>query len=878
MDPTGSDPAAVERARLAALASYGVLDTPAESDFDVLTTLAAELCDAPYALVSLVDADRQWNKSVLGGAAVEAPRELSFCAHALGTEGVMVVPDATADSRFAHNDQVTGPAAIRFYAGAPLRTPEGQTLGTLCVLDTVPRLLTPAQSAHLTALARQVMAQLVLRKQARDLQREIATRERAEVALAESHGLMQGVLAASTSLVFVKDLDGRFLLANPAVHEALGRPAGSLLGLTDLDLFPAAVAGVYRRHDREIAQHGEPRDYAEQIEHPSGTVRHFQSRKYPLTDAAGTTYAVAGVSTDVTELISVRHEVAEAARRWRGMVERSQTGVVMVSDRGVLLYANPVAEQLHLGTAPGPLAGRRVHEFIEHDTDLAENRDLFLGVLSGEAVRDRPGRLRRADGTVVNIDLNATLSQYDGEPCLQVEMWDTTARETASTALRESETRWHTLFAGSPVGIGLCDENDRYIAVNDALCTLYGREASEVIGRTGNDFTHSDDRHLAAGVRQRIGSADDGIAHLEKRYVRPDGSVRWAWVSLTHTPGPLGQDWMLAHVQDITQRRATEQAVARSEANLTAVARVVQQIQTGGDARQTIVEASRELADAASVSLFEVDATTHLVINATTDPSLLGIRIGLSETSAAVEVYRTGQALLLPDPSAAPQVLPSMLRRTKARSVYFIPVRFAGQVTAVLLVVWTRPVTSLDDHRPSVVSLLADHAGVALRQAALLGELETLALTDPLTGLPNRRSWNDRLARLLVAAGRRGQQLTLALADLDHFKIYNDRHGHPAGDALLRRFAQAADDAVRAGDLVARWGGEEFAVALPDCSTEEATRVLDRVRRAVPHDETCSIGYASWDGVETAAQLTQRADEALYAAKHAGRNQILAAR
>ncbi|MBC7666907.1 MAG: PAS domain S-box protein [Gemmatimonadaceae bacterium] len=153
-----------EADRLAALASYAIMDTPAEGEFDDLIKVAAQICDVPMALISLVDDRRQWFKSAIGLDAAEIPREVAFCAHAIEQREVFVVEDATSDQRFANNPLVTGAPNLRFYAGAPLETPEGLPLGTLCVLDDQPRQLDDKQIFALKTLARQVMAQLELRK------------------------------------------------------------------------------------------------------------------------------------------------------------------------------------------------------------------------------------------------------------------------------------------------------------------------------------------------------------------------------------------------------------------------------------------------------------------------------------------------------------------------------------------------------------------------------------------------------------------------------------------------------------------------------------------------------------------------------------------
>jgi len=158
-----------EARRLKVLWQYDVLDTVPEEVFDDLTELAARICEAPIALISLVDENRQWFKSKIGLTPTETSREISFCAHAIMQDGLFIIPDATKDERFAQNPLVTSGARIRFYAGAPLITPDGHALGTLCVIDKVPRQLRPEQQQALRVLARHVMSQLELRHRAREL-------------------------------------------------------------------------------------------------------------------------------------------------------------------------------------------------------------------------------------------------------------------------------------------------------------------------------------------------------------------------------------------------------------------------------------------------------------------------------------------------------------------------------------------------------------------------------------------------------------------------------------------------------------------------------------------------------------------------------------
>jgi diguanylate cyclase (GGDEF)-like protein len=195
----------------------------------------------------------------------------------------------------------------------------------------------------------------------------------------------------------------------------------------------------------------------------------------------------------------------------------------------------------------------------------------------------------------------------------------------------------------------------------------------------------------------------------------------------------------------------------------------------------------------------------------------------------------------------------------------------------VLAVYWRESLEALGGETRRAVRLLALEAAIAIERGELLGRLEVAARTDDLTGLLNRRAWDEELGRELSRADRDGAPLCVAILDLDRFKVYNDTHGHQAGDRFLKQMAGAWSQTLRAGDIIARYGGEEFAVALPGTNLHQAEQMLQRLRECLPEGQSCSAGVCRWDGAESAESLTARADTALYAAKDAGRDRIVGA-
>lgn len=167
--------------------------------------------------------------------------------------------------------------------------------------------------------------------------------------------------------------------------------------------------------------------------------------------------------------------------------------------------------------------------------------------------------------------------------------------------------------------------------------------------------------------------------------------------------------------------------------------------------------------------------------------------------------------------------------------------------------------------------------GRLIERRRMLASAAQIALTDPLTGLANRRAWEEELRREVARARRNSHRLALVMLDLDHFKQLNDTQGHQAGDTALAKAAASWRSAVRTTDFLARYGGDEFAMLLPDCPDEYGETVLERIRTAIPSECSASAGIAYWNGAETAESLLARADAALYEAKRAGRNTAVTA-
>lgn len=229
-------------------------------------------------------------------------------------------------------------------------------------------------------------------------------------------------------------------------------------------------------------------------------------------------------------------------------------------------------------------------------------------------------------------------------------------------------------------------------------------------------------------------------------------------------------------------------------------------------------------------------------------------RVEPQSRAASAELSRRRLLLL----GAAAMTVPAVILLTAGTNAELVRIAAVGSILLFLLVM----------HRM---------AGLMRRCQQQAEQLASLSRTDPLTGAANRRHLEHELVREIARAERLHTVLSLAFLDLDHFKQYNDTHGHAGGDRLLQKVVAAWRGALRPTDVLARTGGEEFVVVLPDTGAEQSRAVVERLRELVPDGQTCSAGIAVFEPGETAEALLERADRALYAAKHGGRDRAVLA-
>ncbi len=331
---------------------------------------------------------------------------------------------------------------------------------------------------------------------------------------------------------------------------------------------------------------------------------------------------------------------------------------------------------------------------------------------------------------------------------------------------------------------------------------------------------------------------------------------------------------MVAPIAGSVVHRLVDQQRAGEE-TLTRIAHVAHEVTANGDNRESICRAAMEVADADVAYILE-PAGDRLVSTAVAGVVVPALDIPLTGVSSqAVDCYRSGTAAFVRHAAAAPACQP-VVQETGVASAHYQPVLRNHRVVGILIAGWLSDQRRLSSRAETAMRLLGAEAGVAMERAEQLSTASRLARLDPLTGLPNRRSWDEEAGRSLANRRRGGPPLCLAIVDIDHFKQYNDTHGHQAGDLLLKEAAAAWQGVLRAGDLIARWGGEEFAVLLPMCTADDAVAVLERVRATTPRGQTCSVGVVEVSADDTLYSAVEGADEALYEAKSGGRDRTVA--
>jgi diguanylate cyclase (GGDEF)-like protein/PAS domain S-box-containing protein len=817
-----------EEERLRALQALDVLDSGPEREFDALTATAALVCGVPISLVSLIDGERQWFKAQVGLEGVrETARDISFCGHAIMEDGLFEVPDALADARFADNPLVLGDPDIRFYAGAPLRLSSGARIGTLCVIDRVPRQLDTQQRAVMEQLAVAAVQALENRRRARDHY--------------FSEMRFRALSDASPLGVFATDAHGACTYTNARWREIYGLTEQEALGDGwSRTLHPDDQTAVFAAWRQAAADRG-VFDMEFRLRRTDGSVRHVRSVSRPTQDESGRVVSHVGSVEDITERLQTRRALESERERLAAILEGTgagtwewnvQTGETRFNER----WAAIVGQTLE---TLGPTT-IQTWAALAHPDDLARSAALLEAHFAGRSpTYDCEARMRHRDGHWVWVlDRGRLLTRTpDGQP-----EWmfgthlDITERVAREEQLRKREQLLSSTGEMAQVGGWELELATSALMWTDQTCRIHGLPPGyrPQLAEAINFYAPEARPVVEAAVRQAM--VDGSGWDLELPFIQACG--RRIWVrAVGHAEFENGRPVrMLGAIQDVTDQVAQRQQLADQHELLQVTLQSIGDAVITTDAQGIVTwlnPAAERMTDwscreALGLPLAQVFSVRHE---------------GPRQAGATVLVSRRGVEFGIEDSTA--------------------PIRnAAGEVLGTVLVF--RDVTE---------------------QRRLSGEMSYRATHDALTGLFNRTEFESRLQRMLQSTREQGAVHAMMYIDLDQFKLVNDACGHAVGDQLLQQVAGVLKQTVRTRDTLARLGGDEFAVILEHCTAEQGLRVAQKICDRMEEfrfirDERrfrvgASIGLVPIDSrwIDVAAAL-QAADSACYTAKEAGRNRV----
>jgi diguanylate cyclase len=533
-------------------------------------------------------------------------------------------------------------------------------------------------------------------------------------------------------------------------------------------------------------------------------------------------------------------------------LEHAPDALVVFDDDGLVCSWNLQASAL-LGWAAQEAVGRSLGSLLTPDGDEDRGRQVAAALLEARRNTDRATielRAERRDGQTLAVEVKLARLPADAG-----HRWVAVIRDLrpSEIARLEAQDLFETAFSQAPIGIALIGLDGHWIKVNRALCDSIGWSEEELLKLSSQELTHPDDLEAdLAQIRLMLEGKIPGY-QLEKRYVKRSGEQLWAQLSVSLVRDSTGAPrHFISHIKDISRQKGDERRLRAAEL----------EARTQRDHATAIISAMSE------GYALTVEGQITLV-----NDSLCRVTGFSREELVGAE---------LPFPFWPPEHEAEIMKlrndvvRRRGGSLDVVLMRksgerFEAEITA-------QAALDAGGNLLGFVNTMRDVSVQRREQRAL----ERLATTDSLTGLSNRHVLQEALERELARARRHCRPLALILIDVDHFKQINDLYGHPVGDTVLKEVAQRLDQTIRAGEVLARLGGEEFAWLLPGTDAAGALIAADRAREAISGSAFGEVGHLTIsagvgilaDAVD-GAQLYQLADRALYEAKQHGRDQTV---
>jgi two-component system cell cycle sensor histidine kinase/response regulator CckA len=584
---------AEEGARIEALKRYRILDSEAEPAFDELATLAAQIFGCPLALITLVDRDRQWFKSAIGISLRETSREVSFCSHTLEESEVLVIPDMLADERFHDHPFVIGEPKIRFYAGAPLVTPEGQRIGALCVLDRVPREISRAQAQALQTLSRQVVSLLELRR------RLLEEKELAEETLRENRQLFQALVEHSSDAIKVIDASGIVRYAGPTTGKVLGYSPEELVGRDGFELtHPDDLAVTRRVFEGLLESPGETVELEVRLKHKDGSWRRLECVATNLLQEKSVRGIVVNYR-DITQRrraddiqaalfrIAEKANTAEDLNEFFATIHEIVSGLIFGRNFYIAFY-DPATDLIsfpyfvdEFDKPPPPLhPGKGLTDFVlrtgkpllaDANTFQQMARQGYVELVGAPSLDWLGVPLTRGE-TVFGVlavqsytpEVRFGEAERDLLTYISRHIAGALERKRTEEEIRRSEEKFRTIFDYAPIGIYQSLPDGAILSANPALVRILGFRSVEELREhnMGEIYFHPEERNALLSRH----AAQDVASDMEVLWKRKDGTPVWIQLTAqTIRDKNRGIRYYEGFARDITSQKSLEEQLRQSQ-------------------------------------------------------------------------------------------------------------------------------------------------------------------------------------------------------------------------------------------------------------------------------------------------------------------------
>jgi diguanylate cyclase (GGDEF)-like protein/PAS domain S-box-containing protein len=692
--------------------------------------------------------------------------------------------------------------------------------------------------------------------------------------------------------IILVGMEGKVAYANKACERLLGYEASELIGKSALDL-PTYSESKDRDRARHILRKviggGSSEAFDMTVIRKDGTEVPVSFTASVIGGAQGSPSMLIAVIRDVTERKRAEEALRQSEEHYAALVG-GMTDAVFKFTGNKITWCNEAVEDVY-GYKPAELIGKDVGFLGPMDTDLVEFSKVIASSMEEGGRFCDVARVKRKDGSVVDVEYTVSeVKQAQGDHPVEVVAVarDISERRLMEEALRESEELSRGMLDTAATGIYLLQDGC-FMYVNRLFEEISGYTSSELVGTHSLDCVCPEDRD---DVRAKAIDVLRGKScePYEFRFVRKDGRTIWVSDRLTSI-WYKGKRSVLGTLTDITERKKIEMEVleyTRQIETLFNIGATVNRTLNVGELLDVVLDKVLGVMEAEAGGVFLVDReSAELILRAYKGASaefatkVEGVRLGEGFTRRAA---LSKKPLIVEDIAADPRLGRMGALEEGLRSLVAVPIVAKDELLGVIGVA-SRELRRFLDRDVRLMGAIANQIGMAIENAQLYEQALTLAFTDGLTGLYNRRYLMEQIEREFNRVERNKGTLSLVMIDLDGLKGINDRFGHHEGDVILKRLGAVIKENTRVSDVAARWGGDEFMLLTHDANSKGARRIAERIRSQVGRtcpviqgEEVCvsiSVGIASYPGhAADVTQLLQRVDEAMYYAKESGGNRL----